>query len=71
MEHVIKKGWGFDVDVNFARATDDLPIELTPGEPAKPGHVIGYIAGTPNHPHTFMRGEKIRVHVQTRAVERV
>ena len=71
MKHVIKKGWGFDVDVNFARATGDLPIELAPGEPTKPGYVAGYIAGNPGHALTFLRPDRILVHVQARAVQEI
>lgn len=68
MEPYIKTGWGFDVDVNFARATEDTPIELAPDEPAKPQFIVGYIAGHPEHPRTFMRYDRVRVHVQKRAV---
>ena len=64
----IKEGWGFTVDHNFARAKSDTPIELAPSEYAKPGHVIGYIAGDPQSPLMFLRRPKVRVHVQKSAL---
>lgn len=64
----IKAGYGFDVQHDFARAKVDTPIELAPGEYAKPGCVIGYIEGDPNSSLGFMRGKRIRVHVQRSAL---
>ena len=60
----IKAGWGFNVGNDFARAKVDTPIELAPNEYAKPGNVIGYIAGDPDSPLGFMRSARVRVHVQ-------
>ena len=64
----IKSGWGFHVDLDFTRATEDTPIEPAPDEHAKPHCMIGYIMGEPEHPRTFMRRARVRVHVQKRAV---
>ena len=66
---MIKKGWGFDVGGNFARAKEDIPIELAPNEYAKPHHVIGYISGDKNHSLGFMRYPRIRVHVKREALQ--
>lgn len=61
----IKAGYGFTVGLcDFARAVTDMPIELAPSEYAKPGHVIGYIAGNPSHSLGFMRPARVRVHVR-------
>lgn len=64
----LKKGFGFNVDGNFARAKDDLEIELAPKEYAKSGHIIGYISGDPNSALSFMRSKRIRVHVLKSAI---
>lgn len=64
----IKKGYGFDVDANFARAKEDTPIELSPAEHAKSGHVIGYIKGDPKSSLEFMRAARVRVHVRKDAL---
>ena len=64
----IRKGYGFDVQGNFARARADTPIELAPSEYAKPGCIIGYIAGDPAHQFGFMRSTRVRVHVQKVAI---
>ena len=64
----IKQGYGFTVGGDFARAKVDTTIELAPKEYAKPGHVIGYIAGDPQSPLGFMRSKSVRVHVQTAAL---
>ena len=42
--HFIRKGYGFDVGRNFARAGVDIPITLAPNEHALKGYAIGYIA---------------------------
>lgn len=68
---ILKKGWGFEVGQNFARAPEDTPIRITE-EYARPGHVIGYIAGFPDHALGFMRGDKngdVRIHVTLNAIE--
>ena len=62
MATFIKSGWGFDVGLDFTRATADMPIELAPKEYAKPGHVIGYVSGNPESKLGFMRAPRIRVH---------
>jgi len=64
----IKKGWGFNVDYDFARAAENTPIELAPTEYAKPGHVIGYIAGNPASSLGFLRRARVRVHVRKDAL---
>lgn len=61
--HYIRAGYGFDVGYDFARAWDNLPIELAPQEHAAPRHVIGYIAGKMDSPLAFLRQPRIRVHV--------
>lgn len=68
-QHFIKEGWGFDVGPNFARTKERTPIELAPTERAMPGHVTGYIKGDQTSPLSFMRGERIRVHVLAGAIE--
>lgn len=65
---VIRKGWGFDVEHDFARATKDTPIEIATDEYAKPGCVIGYIEGNPESTLGFMRHPRIRVHVKKQAL---
>ena len=62
----IPAGTGFDVGANFARARTDTPITLEPREYAKPGYVIGYIAGDKASALGFMRADRVRVHVQVR-----
>lgn len=67
----IKSGWGFTVGQDFARATADTPVELSPKEYAKGGHVIGYIAVNPAANLGFLKygtGGKVRVHVQLQAL---
>jgi len=66
MKTFLLPGHGFDVGQNFARAPKDTetPIELSPTEYAKPGHVIGYIAENPNSSLGFLKyGTKGRVRV--------
>lgn len=67
MTHIIK-GWGFDVGQDFARAVEDTPIEIDESAYAKPGHVVGYIAGNPKSTLGFLRHPKVRVHVQKQAL---
>lgn len=67
MAHILA-GWGFDVGQNFARASENTPIELAPKEYARAGCVIGYIAGNPESRLGFMRSARVRVHVQKRAI---
>ncbi len=64
----IKKGYGFHVDYDFTRATRDIPITIDPDAYAKPGNVVGIIAGDPDSPLGFMRRDKIRVHVTKAAI---
>ena len=66
--HYIKAGNGFDVGQDFARAVTDTAIELAPQEYAKPGNIIGYIAGDPTSKLGFMRRDRIRVHVRKSAI---
>jgi hypothetical protein len=68
MKYYIIKGNGFDVGADFARASEDTPIELAPHEHARPHHVVGYIAGNPESKLGFMRAARVRVHVQKRAL---
>jgi hypothetical protein len=67
MATFIKSGYGFNVDLDFARAKSDTPIELAPAEYAKPHHVIGYIVGDPASPLAFLRKPRVRVHVRNDA----
>jgi hypothetical protein len=60
----IKAGHGFNVGQDFSRVMVDTPIELAPSEYAKPGHVIGYIAGDLQSGLGFMRKPRVRVHVR-------
>lgn len=65
----IKAGWGFEVGQDFARAGNtNIAIELAPTEYAKPGSVIGYVAGSKDHPLGFMRKDRVRVHVRKDAL---
>ena len=64
----IKAGYGFDVGQDFDRVTVDTPIDLAPSEFAKPGNVIGYIAGNPTSKLGFMRAPRVRVHVRRSAI---
>jgi len=68
MAHFIKSGYGFDVGYDFARAGADMPIELAPKEYAKPGYVIGYVAGDSASRLGFMRAARVRVHVRKDAI---
>jgi hypothetical protein len=68
MTTYIKAGWGFDVGQNFDRVMVDTPIALAPGEYARPGNVIGYIAGDPASNLGFMRTARVRVHVRRSAI---
>lgn len=68
---ILKKGYGFEVGQNFARATQDTPITLVPSEYAKPGCVIGYIAENPSSSLGFLKyghDGKIRVHTLAGAI---
>ena len=60
----IKAGYGFNVGYDFARAKTDTPIEIDEKAYAKPGYVIGYIAGDPQSTLGFMQSKRVRVHVQ-------
>lgn len=61
----ISKGTGFTVQMDFARAREDTPIlEIASNEYARPGHVIAYIAGDPQHTLGFMRSKRVRCHVR-------
>jgi hypothetical protein len=64
MATYIKAGHGFDVGQDFDRVMVDTPITLAPGEYARPGNVIGYIAGDIQSPLGFMRTPRVRVHVR-------
>jgi hypothetical protein len=68
MSAYIRAGWGFTVGNDFARAKVDTPIEVDPKEYALPRHVVGYIAGDPNHALGFMRYKLVRVHVSVDAL---
>ncbi len=68
MTAYIRKGWGFNVDLDFARATEDTPIELDDAQFGDPNRVVWYIAGNPDHSLTFMRAPRIRVFVDKRAI---
>jgi hypothetical protein len=65
----IKAGWGYHVGQDFNRAGNtNVEIELAPKEYAKPGNVIGYIAGDPKSNLGFMRAARVRVHVTKQAI---
>lgn len=67
----LKKGFGFEVGANFARASVDTPIDLAPDEYARPGHVIGYIPENPASSLGFLRhgtNGKVRVHCLVSAI---
>lgn len=68
MSWYIQAGYGFDVGQDFDRAAADTPIELAPNEFARPGCVIGYIAGDPSSRLGFMRPPRVRVHVPRRGL---
>ena len=71
MTHILRKGYGFDVGANFARASADTPIELAPKEYAQPGKVIGYIPENPASSLGFLRhgtNGKVRVRVLATAI---
>ena len=57
----IKKGYGFDVGQNFARAVEDTPIEI---DTVQGCWIYGYIAGNPQSSLAFMRAPRIRVRVR-------
>lgn len=61
----IMKGFGFNVGHDFARATEDTPIDVD-GSDART--VYGYIKGNPNSSLGFMRAGRIRVRVDKRCV---
>jgi hypothetical protein len=64
MATYIKAGNGFDVGQDFNRVMVDTPITLAPTEYARPGNVIGYIAGNPASNLGFMRAPRVRVHMR-------
>lgn len=68
MKYFIKAGYGFDVGPDFGRVKADTPITLDTEQYAKPGCVIGYIAGDPNSTLGFMRSKTVRVHVSKSAI---
>jgi hypothetical protein len=61
----IMKGFGFNVGYDFARADQDIPIEID-GEDART--VYGYIAGNPGSALGFMRAPRVRVRVDRRCI---
>lgn len=65
---MIGAGNGFDVGCDFTRLTVDVAVELAPAEHARPGYVIGYIAGDAASPLGFMRAARVRVHVRKSAL---
>jgi hypothetical protein len=57
----IKRGYGFNVGQDFARASEDLLIN----EPRLDrGYIYGYIAGNPASSLGFLRPNRVRVHVR-------
>ena len=48
----IPKGTGFNVGVNFARATDDIPLQV---QEFRGPLVFGFIPADPNSPLGFLR----------------
>lgn len=71
--HFIASGSGFDVGVNFARATRNLPCVVAPDEYAQPRHVIAYVQADPQSALGFMRQANdprgVRVQVLKQAVQ--
>jgi hypothetical protein len=61
----IMKGFGFNVGQDFARAVEDMPIEID-AEDART--VYGYVAGNPTSSLGFMRAPRVRVRVDKRCV---
>jgi hypothetical protein len=62
----IMKGFGFNVGYDFARADQDIPIEID-GSDART--VYGYIAGNPGSALGFLRAPaRVRVRVDRRCV---
>jgi hypothetical protein len=62
----IMKGFGFNVGYDFARADQDIPIEID-GSDART--VYGYIAGNPESTLGFLRAPaRVRVRVDRRCV---
>jgi hypothetical protein len=68
MKTYIQDDSGYDIGANFDRACGDTEVRLAPEEFAKPGHVIGYIAGNPASRFEFMRHPVVRVHVRKSAI---
>lgn len=72
---VIRKGWGFDVGQNFARANEDTPVELAESEYAGgPRWVIGYIAENPAASLGFLKyghQGKVRCRLERRSIAQV
>jgi hypothetical protein len=66
LQFIIPQGYGFNVGHDFARATEDTPIEI---EYRRQGHAYGTIAGNPKSSLGFMRGEQVRVSVQERFLQ--
>ncbi len=61
MATYIKKGYGFNVNQDFARATEDTPIEVTAVQGC---WIYGYIAGNPQSSLGFMRQPRIHIRVR-------
>lgn len=51
----LRKGYGFDVGMDFARAKADTPAVIALNEYAKPGHYIAYIPEDPQSSLGFLR----------------
>lgn len=69
--HYIKRGFGFTVGQDFARASAPLALEIAPTEHAQAGYTVGYIAENPKSSLRFLRighEGKVRVHVQLSAL---
>jgi hypothetical protein len=65
----IPAGFGFNVDQDFARASEDLLLQ---GEITKQGcWLYAYIAGDPQSKLTFLRPNKVRVKVSSDCVRTV
>lgn len=57
----IKKGYGFNVGQDFARAPQDMPIEI---DAVQGCWVYGYVAGNSQSSLGFMRATRVRVRVR-------
>jgi len=69
VSYTIPAGVGFNVGVDFYRASADMPLDF---ESQRGGYTFGFVPPVPGCPQSFMRPERaansrgVYVHVQTR-----